>query len=730
MYRLLIALLLLPSAAAQETPAESQLPVKKIILYKTGVGYFEHRGTVNGDQQVAVPFTSGQLNDVLKSLTVLDLNGGRVTGITYNSSAPVDRQLGDLRLTPSEKPSLTEFLGALRGAKVEIRTGRVPITGRLLSVERKTRISNGISLEVDYLSLVTESGEVRSTEVTPSFTLRLLDPSLPAKVGRFLDLASLSRQPDVRRMVISAAGSGGRTLLVSYLSEAPVWKSTYRVVLDSTNPGSNLLQAWAIVDNTVGQDWDQVELSLASGAPQSFVQRISQPYYVRRPELPLPVTISNAPQTHQSTLEQGGARIGGAITDSGGGAIAGAQVKIFNEAGELVGQTTSDASGVYHVATLPEGKARVEVVSPGFQTSTVYNVFLVASMPETRNVQLRVGQATQTVDVSAQTSSVQTESASSSFGSLGSGRTLGGGRSKAVPPPPPPPAAPAPLYSSQGLSGGAAAAGFEAAAVAAVRGDAFEYRIKERVTLRRNESALVPILQSQAGAEKVSVWNPSSGISQPRRALWLTNATGLTLDGGTFSVLEDGSFVGEGLMEAIRPGEKRLLSYALDLALTVGSRDSGDPERITHVRVMKGVLTHSREIVTKRTYTLRNADAQPRTVIIEHPVRSGYQLKGSATPIETTADWIRFRVPVGPKQTATLVVEERLPTQTTYALSEITMDRTALWVQQRGINTMIEDSLKVVSAKRAAVSELESRKSTLDEESDKIYEDQQRLREN
>src|SRR5450432_2059497 len=133
-----------------------KLPVKRVVLYKNGVGYFEHVGKVNGKQDVSIPFTSGQLNDVLKSLTVLDLNGGRITGVEYGSAAPVDRQLGDLRLPVGEKSSLTEFLNALRGARLEVKSGTTNMTGRLLSIERKTRIAGGTSLEVDYVSLLTE----------------------------------------------------------------------------------------------------------------------------------------------------------------------------------------------------------------------------------------------------------------------------------------------------------------------------------------------------------------------------------------------------------------------------------------------------------------------------------------------------------------------------------------------------------------------------------------------
>src|ERR1035438_5462681 len=151
-----VALLLLPWCFGQP----QRLPVKRVVLYKNGVGYFEHVGQVRGNQEVTIPFTSGQLNDVLKSLTVLDLGGGRITGVAYGSAAPVDRQLGDLRLPVGEKSSLTEFLNALRGARLEIKSGATSMTGRLLSVERKTRIAGGTTLEVDYVSLLTESGEL------------------------------------------------------------------------------------------------------------------------------------------------------------------------------------------------------------------------------------------------------------------------------------------------------------------------------------------------------------------------------------------------------------------------------------------------------------------------------------------------------------------------------------------------------------------------------------------
>jgi hypothetical protein len=128
------------SASGGANESAEKLPVRRVVLYKNGVGYFEHLGRVRGNQDVHIDFTSAQLNDVLKSLTVLDLAGGRITGVDYNSEAPLARRLATLRLALGEKPTVADFLGAVRGAKVEVRGANgPPLIGRLLSVERKTR---------------------------------------------------------------------------------------------------------------------------------------------------------------------------------------------------------------------------------------------------------------------------------------------------------------------------------------------------------------------------------------------------------------------------------------------------------------------------------------------------------------------------------------------------------------------------------------------------------------
>jgi hypothetical protein len=721
----------LPGHLHAQGPSDlDRLPVKRVVLYKNGVGYFEHLGPVRGTQDVAISFTSGQLNDVLKSLTVLDLNGGRIAGVAYGSAAPVERQLGDLRLPIGEKTTLTEFLSALRGARLEVHTATGTITGRLLSVERKNRMGGAATLEVDYLALMTESGEVKTTEVSPSFSVRLLDHGLAGKVDRYLDVAGASREADVRRMVISAEGSGDRSLFVSYISEVPVWKATYRIVLNAKK--APLLQGWAIVDNTVGQDWDKVELSLVAGAPQSFVQNLSQPYYARRPVVGLPEAAAIAPQTYEATLIGGVGTVAGTIRDQSGAVIPGAHVKVFDGNGALAGEATSDASGRYELS-VPSGNARLEVQHMGFRTTVMNGVG-----PSSQNdVRLDIGGTSETVEVRANAATVNSENASmmarSAAGiangrNLGSGAGLGGGPGRGAMSKSGPGAASAGGIGPSDVD--AARSRLQAAAQAQELGDLFEYKLKDPITIPKNRSALVPIVQSSIAAEKVSVWNERAGLPRPQRALWLNNTSGLTLDGGSFSVLEDETFAGEGLFDPIKPGERRLVSYATDLALNVNARSAVDQQRVTRVRIARGAMTFHNEVNEAKTYIFRNEDSSPRKVIVEHPVRAGYELRGETKPAETTAGWMRFELHVDPKQTASLVVNEARPVETTYQLTNIAEDTVALFVRQKSIDKTLEDALRKILDAKAAVESLDNQKDTRESETQKIFDDQQRLREN
>ena len=259
-------------------------------------------------------------------------------------------------------------------------------------------------------------------------------------------------------------------------------------------------------------------------------------------------------------------------------------------------------------------------------------------------------------------------------------------------------------------------------------GDLFEYKLKDRVTIRKNQSALVPILQSRIDAEKVSVWNPSD--SSVLRALWVNNTSDLTLDGGSFNVLEGDAFAGEGLMDAIKPGEKRLLSYAADLGVLVDAKQKADNQRVTKVIIAHGTMTQSTQERQENTYSIRNRDTSPRAVVIEHPARPGWKLTDDEKPAESSASFHRFRLTVEPKKTTTLVVKEYRPIMNSYQLTNVTDNQIKFFLDQKMINPEVEKALRRIAAQKNEIAVIEAVITGRRSQVSSISDDQQRVREN
>ncbi|HWY57326.1 MAG TPA: hypothetical protein VNZ03_22875 [Terriglobales bacterium] len=610
-----------------ESDSAGRLPVKRVVLYKNGVGYFEHSARVRGNQDLAIDFTTGQLNDVLKSLTAVDLGEGHISGVRYNSIAPLDERLKALRLPFGEQLTRVDYLAALRGARVEVHSGSENSIGRLLSVEKEKRFNEkGDSYEVTEFSVITDSGDMRNFDLGPNTSVRLAERDLSDEVGKYLNLIGSSRARDLRRMTISATGNGDREIFVSYISEVPVWKSTYRIILPEKPNEKPVLQGWAIVDNTVGEDWRDVQLSLIAGAPQSFIQDISRPLYTRRPVVPLPQAAMLNPQTQEASM-------------SGPAAPP---------------PPTSESVEV-------SGATSLTMMSPAPATS-------------------------------------------------GHGGGIGGGAFRTK------------------LNAFDAVAKQQVEAEARDLGDYFEYNLKQKITIGKNQSALVPILQSPIEAEKVTLWNENS--REIRRALWITNGSGLTLDSGTFNILESDTFAGEGLIETVHPAERRLISYAADPALRVTMEQESREKPVTRIHIVKGLMYLTREQRDSRKYTLHNADAVARQVVIEHPARENWKLVEGPKPEETSASYLRFRVAVPEGQTANLKIEEFHPESSEFALTNLDEKQVAFITQQRQITPAMQEAFRRVLDQKNKVDSLGTQIRTRQHEIETITRDQARLREN
>jgi hypothetical protein len=624
-----------------ETSKVASLPVKKVVLYKNGVGYFEHTGRVWGNQDLRIEFTTAQLNDVLKSLTLVDLNGGRISAVHYNSVAPLDEQLKGLQIPLGEDVTSAALLIALRGTRVEVHGGGSSVVGKIFSVETIEKASAKENpLQVTQLAIVTDAAEMRLFEMGPGVTVRAAEPEIHKDIDRYLGLMGSTRSKDVRRMTIGASGSGEREVIVSYISEVPVWKSTYRIVLPKA-PAKAFLQGWAIVDNTVGEDWNDVKLSLVSGTPQSFIQNISQPYYTRRPVIPLPESVMLTPQAHEASMEAGRLTTPYAVRGIAGGVPGGV-------AGGSVGGVMGGVIGGAGMGPSPKLPEELEEAEESTEVSDLLSKVVAAA---------------------------------------------------------------------------------EGAAV----GDLFEYNLKEKITVLKNQSALVPIVQAPIEAEKITlVTSDEEGGLQatPLRALWLKNSSGLTLDGGTFNVLEQDSFAGEGIMELLHAGERRLLSFAADKAVRVAKRDVTGSKAVTRTTILKGVMAVHREERDTTTYVIHNAEVTSRQIILEYPIRGGWKLAEEMKPEETSATRYRFRVEVGPGKTEKFAIKESRGEVSRIHISTLTDSQVEAFVLEGASTPGVEGELRKVIAKKFEIAGVDQEIKSRQQELEAIEKDQARLREN
>ncbi len=659
-----------PHAAIATTkppaPPTDELPITHVSLYKNGVGFFEHTGRVTGDQTVTIAFTTAQLNDVLQSLTAIDRNGGRISGADYNSTTPLDQQLKSLPFALGQDGSAVtaaDFYTAVRGARVEVHSGAGPtLTGRLLDLEmRDTTQRAGDATTIvqrPFLTVVSDTGAVRTFELTGATQVRLLDTTLHTDVNHYLELLDANRNQGLRRLTLTDTGSGTRSLQVSYLSEVPIWKSTYRILFTGAahaadTPASTqtaTLQGWSVIDNTTGSDWINVQLSLIAGSPQSFIQPLSVPYYGRRPEIPLPQEAQLTPQTHDSgesiDPRRPSAHRRGSSRRSRNGRHGGQQRRP-RQAG--MGSGNGVPGGIMRRHGEPRPFAQHEC-------------------PQRADWLAPVPYETTAAD------SIAPDTTTRAFD------------------------------------------------------DYFAYNLTQPITIRRNQSALVPILQTKVDAERVTLWSPRQ--PQALRALWITNTSNLTLDRGSFTIVEDGSFGGEGLLDPIHPNERRLLSYAADQAVRVTVDHHNDTQRVQHLTISKGVLKETTAVIAEVEYLVHNAAPEPRIVVVEHPARPGWTIDSDPKPFESTPTEHRFRVATQPGETVRLHIGERRTLNQLYRLTDTTDDQLTLLLRNANASPAVLQQLEPVFQAKRAVVALDQQIAAKQQSLDDIAKDQSRLRDN
>jgi hypothetical protein len=301
MTRSLLAASALTLIAFSSAQAADTLPLKHVTLSTSGLAQFEHQGKVTGNEELSFPVRLDQVDDVLKSLVVLD-DGGSFGGVTLPGREPLGQTFRDLPFKQADLGSLENLLTALQGSDVQATDDGVVITGRLVNVVPEQSITKDQQVIRRHRITIMSKDGMHTLLMEDLKNLQFTEPAVQAQLDRALAAIHDHRVQDQRTVTLDLRGTGERAVSVSYVTGAPLWKSAYRLVLPEKDTHKAYLQGWAILENTTGQDWKDVSVTLLSGNPVTYKQSLYESYYLDRPFLPLRVMDRLMPRTDTGSV--------------------------------------------------------------------------------------------------------------------------------------------------------------------------------------------------------------------------------------------------------------------------------------------------------------------------------------------------------------------------------------------------------------------------------------------
>ncbi len=599
-----------------------ELPVRRVAIYKNGVGYVEREGQVSGENTVSLTFRAEEMTDVLKSLSV-SAAGSAVERVRFSTDEGLEEKLKafPFRIHPGE--GMASLLDALRGEGIESTQGGGRVAGTILSARTVAATTQTPARE--YVTLLEDGGGIRSYEIASLGDLRFANPELGRQVAEYLRLVAEARNQDRRTVSIDLTKGAGTRLSARYMTPMPVWKSSYRMIFGKEE--KPLLEGWAVVDNTSGEDWSAVSLSLISGKPVSFLTNIYPPVNVNRPFVPLPGIGSVAPVTYEA-----GMRRAEAVP-----APAPAMAAEKGVVGGVMGGVMGGVVGSAPRARVAEDLAERE----GARQSAIASV----------------------------------------------------------------------------------AGGEEAGAL-------FAYHFPDRVNVRKGESVMLPFLQKPVSARRLLIFSEGRGVANhPMLAFELTNDSGLTLDGGSVTVFDAGEYAGEALFEATKQGEKRLMSYGVDLATSLRREPSGGNRTVTEISMRRGILYVKSKQRNTLKYTVSNADPRVKMLIIERPLlRNSETISPQVSEKTSTSNRFRLELPAGGSVPVEFVDE--YPIEESLQVSNLNEDQLMIYVRNQTISAAGRQALERIVAKKREIAENQLRLTATQARIDSLNSQMERVRRN
>lgn len=605
------------ACASAVMAAETGLPVERVVLSTAGVAYFEHGGKVQGDASVTLRFTAPQLNDLLKSLVVQDFDGGRLGTVGFPGQDPLDRILGSFSVNLAGEPSLGELLSQLRGAVARIAVeGGEMLEGSVLGVERRQRATGETVIEQEVVSLLGDTG-IRSVALDDVRRIEFVDAALQQEFRRALAALADNRDSARKPVTIAFLGKGERRVALGYVVEAPLWKSSYRLVLPEGGDGKAHLQGWAVVENTTEQDWRGVELALISGQPLAFVEDLYGPKYLQRPIYQSARAANIAPQAYAG------------------------------------GMAVQESSADYALEGMPMAAAApVPAPAP-----------MMAARARAKSI---VDDIAGSVDSAARTEAVGSD----------------------------------------------------------VR------FVLDGIDIDRQRSAMLPIVNTAIDAEAVTIYDSRVLAEHPLQGVRLRNTSGQPLPGGPLTVLSGNHYAGDARIEYLPADESRLLSFAVDLPISVQQRQKGAEQTVQALRIVRGMLESQVTTTRGTSYAFRNAAKAAREVLVVHPLNTRYELLEPAQADERTNDDYRFKLTLAAGEEREFQVrEQRVHTQTV-ALLDGSFDAAALIRTDAALSEPLRVALAKMAELQGELASAESERDLASSEIDVLVAEQERVRDN
>jgi hypothetical protein len=518
--------------------------------------------------------------------------------------------------------------------------------------------------------------------------LKIQDPELRKELAAALTALSQARAKDKKPVEIHFEGQGERRVRIGYVVETPVWKTSYRLILGGTGeaeenrrgdaesggrgaqgtegqkdkgtegektkegePGQGqaagaaqkgALQGWAIVENQTDSDWKDVQLSLVSGRPISFIEDLYQPLYIPRPVVQPELYASLRPQTYGAGLDT-------------------------NK--QLAEMELSDAAPSSQPAGFGAGRGVYRERALQQQEQTLRRSGLKAA-------------AAQGVD----------------------GLALAG----------------RPMDATSSIS---------SVASAAKVGELFQYTVGN-VSIRRQQSAMLPIVTDPVQVEKLSIYNQAVMPKNPLLGARLKNTTGKYLLQGPITVLAGGAYAGDASIEDLPPGQQRLISYGIDQEVTVHASDNTQNSQLLTGKIVKGVLQLTYKQVFSQDYTAEDRSETPKALLIEAPRHSGWTLVEPKKALETTDTLYRFQGQLTPHQPSKVTVREEHTELQQVAILPMDIGQVQMYARTGEIPQSVRDALAKAAQFKGALTDTQRQIQEKQQKLNEITQEQTRIREN